>query len=297
MRIVSITIAATIAAMSWAMPASSMEIRLCTGKTENPYHIAGDLIAQAADDKHPVSVVKDTGGTWANIEKTVLAGDARKCDAMIGQPDGVALLAKQKPAAAKKLRKIQTLHKEYLHFLCGTNSGVDELSDIEDDPKAYSIAMGKDGSGSWLFWQNFIVEDPDFATVPTKPEGGSLALSGVASGDTTCMIVPAGLGNVTVREADNAFAGQIDLVDAVDKDLNDALDHEDKPLYTKDTIPGDTYETYMQKGWGGAIDTISWRAGIYINLDAFQGQDGALESLIKAVNRARPTIIAEFDGE
>jgi hypothetical protein len=40
------------------------------------------------------------------------------------------------------------LHREYLHALCGKNSGVDDIGDLESYPKKYTIALGNRGSGA-----------------------------------------------------------------------------------------------------------------------------------------------------
>lgn len=287
-------------APSQAQSEDAMEVRLCTGGENGPYHQAGQMIQDMASGNGALSVevVFDTGGTWSNIDRTVRTdpSDPMSCHAMLGQPDGQAYLKRTDAAAAKSLRKVQELHMEYLHVLCSLQSGVDELEDLEDDPKAYSIALGDQGSGAWLVWQNIIAEDEDYAAVPVKAESGALALSGVATDETTCMLVPAGLGNKTVRDADTQYNGQIVLAEAQDKDFNDAEDADGRPLYEWVMIPGDTYEISLQAGWGGAVGTIGWKTGVYVNTEAFAGKDKALNGFIEATSRARSAIIAEFGG-
>lgn len=68
--------------------------------------------------------------------------DPAACDAMIGQPDGPVYLSRTAPAKVKQIRQIASLHREYLQVLCNKASGVDDLGDLESDPKAYMNSNG-----------------------------------------------------------------------------------------------------------------------------------------------------------
>lgn len=274
---------------------AAQTIRLCTGAAGGPYAEAGKMIAAMArgDQSISIEIVTDTGGTWGNIQRTVL-GDG--CDAMIGQPDGAAVLKRQNPGAAADLKPVADLHREYLHALCSKESGVDDIGDLESDPKGngYSIALGEPGSGAWLIWQNFIAEDEDYGKVPVKNEGGVIALASVAANETTCVLQPAALGNSMVRQADEQFGDGLLLAGVNDRDFDDAADPQGKPLYTYQEIPSGTYKISLQAGWFvGDTDTISWLAKVYVNPQRVTDQK-ALTSFITAVARARPGIQAQY---
>lgn len=85
-----------------------MTINFCTGKANDPYNVAGQEIAKFKTANDDINVIPDTGGTWANIERTVLTplDDPDACHAMIGQPDGKSHLERTEPAAADNLRKV-----------------------------------------------------------------------------------------------------------------------------------------------------------------------------------------------
>lgn len=277
-----------------------MAVRFCTGGENFPYDVAGNMVKNALGASPDVTIeVVNTKGTWDNVRRTAVLelDDPEHCDAMIGQPDGKSLLERQTPAAAGKLRKINKYHREYLHVLCGTESGVDSLDDLEDDPKAYNLVVGEDGSGGWLLWQNLTYEDEDYGEVPTRSESGALALSGLASGELTCMLVPAGIRNKTTMQADRDYAGQIKLVEAQDYDFNDATDADGEKLYDFDSIPSGVYTNSLQDGFfgGPSVDTIAWDAGVYIRTDAFAEKPKALEGFISAVSRARAEVLATFN--
>jgi uncharacterized protein len=292
MRILAAAAAAALLMFAGTAPAAQT-IRLCTGSESGVYYAAGDAIAKMAGAKIDVVNVASQG-TIDNLDRVLdtAAEDPAACDAMIGQPDGPVYLARQSPAKVKKLRHVAALHREYLHVLCNTASGVDDLSDLEDDPAKYSLAIGEPGSGAWLIWQNIIAEDEDYGAVPVTNEGGVLALSSVSSGDTTCMLVPAGLRNGTVNEADATYGDTVRLVDADDGDFNDATDIKGDQLYTFGDIPKGTYPRSLQAGWFASVKTISWSAAVFVNTDRVTGT--ALVDFIQAANRAAIGIKAEY---
>lgn len=273
-------------------PAHSQEvIRLCTGSETGNYYKAGEMIASF----NPNVQVVATNGTWDNIRRTYLtpAESPEACDAMIGQPDGAAILKRDQPQYASKMLKVGDLHREYLHVICNKASGVDDLSDLEGNNK-YSIAVGAEGSGGWLIWQNFIFEDSDYDQVVPKNLGGIEAIADVASGNTTCMLAPAGIRNGTVVEAGELFGEDLILVDAQDKDFNDAADIDGKPLYSFSEIPGDAYEESFTSGWGGSVDTVSWNAAVYANVERLSSQQRP--EFIRAVANGKKQAVASFGG-
>lgn len=293
MKKIVVMVGLAIAAMISAAPASANTIRLCTGADDGNYYAAGKAIERMTGKSLSVEVVA-TEGTIDNLDRTlsVPVDSADACDAMIGQPDGPVFLSRKTPGAAKSLRQIGELHREYLHALCSKPSGVDDLGDLSGT-KDYTVAIGEEGSGAWLIWQNIVAEDDSYAGVPVSNEGGIIALSAVASDITTCMLVPAGLGNGTVTSADQSYAASIALVPANDKDFNDALDIRGKPLYQYVDIPGKTYPNLQSGFFGSSVSTISWRAGVYVNTDRIKDSK-ALSAFIQAVARATPGITAEF---
>ncbi|WP_189353815.1 TAXI family TRAP transporter solute-binding subunit [Mesorhizobium sp. M2A.F.Ca.ET.039.01.1.1] len=293
MRTLSLLAASSLALFASHAFAAPTEIKLCTGIDGGPYAEAGKMIAGMAkgDPNISVRVVMDTGGTWGNIQRTVLG---EGCDAMIGQPDGAAVLKRQNPGAAASLKPIADLHREYLHALCSKESGVDDIGDLESSPKAngYSIALGDTGSGAWLIWQNFVAQDSDYGEVPVKNESGVIALASVAANETTCVLQPAALGNSLVRQADEQFGDGLALVGVNDRDFDNATDPQGKPLYTYSKIPSGTYAKSLQ-GWFSGKSTVTWLAKVYVNSDRITDQK-ALAAFITAVARAKPAIQAQY---
>ena len=298
------TLALTLAA-SAAIPAIAhaevMTVNLCTGGEGKPYNATGEYIAGFLKDSKNIRVnVVTTGGTWDNIERTVLTpatpenvADGTACHAYIGQPDGAVVLKRKNPSAAANLKEIGKGPREFLHVLCSKESGVEDLSDIAGD-NTRSVALGATGSGAWLIWQNFVNEDASYAEVMVSDESGAIAMSSVASNSTTCALVPAAVVNATVLEADENFGDAIALVGANDRDFNDATTVDGKPLYTWQAIPSGSYPVNLQAGWFTSVDTVAWQAGIYVNKQYFTDNTRALEDLITAVAKAKPAIKNSF---
>lgn len=284
---------AAIAALLAASPVAAATVNLCTGAAGGPYAEAGKMIANMAkgDPNLTINVVTDTGGTWGNIQRTVIGSG---CDAMIGQPDGAALLKRQNPGAAQDLKPIADLHREYLHALCSKESGVGDIGDLESNPKGkgWSIALGDTGSGAWLIWQNFVAQDNDYGEVPVKNESGVIALASVAANETTCVLQPAALGNALVRQADEQFGDGLVLAGVNDRDFDNAADPQGKPLYTYSKIPSGTYPKALQ-GWWSGKSTVTWVAKVYVNPERVPDQK-TLAAFITAIARARPAIIAQY---
>ncbi|UXS01124.1 TAXI family TRAP transporter solute-binding subunit [Agrobacterium tumefaciens] len=276
-----------------ASNAKAASIRLCTGAESGNYFAAGDAVVKMAGKSLTVVNVP-TEGTIDNLERVLDLdpSNPEACDAMIGQPDGPVYVSRSSPAKVKKLRQVATLHREYLHVLCGKKSGVDDLSDLPDDPAKYSVAIGEPGSGAWLIWQNIIAEDESYGKVPVRNEGSTLALSAVSSGETTCMLVPAGLKNGTVNEADQIYGDTVLLAGAKDRDFDDATDIKGDPLYEYRDIPKGTYPRSLQSGWFSSRSTISWPAAIFVNTDRIDSK--TLTTFVQAAARAAQAVKAEY---
>lgn len=287
-------------AMAGIAHAERLQVNLCTGGEGKPYNMSGEYIAGFLKESRNIDLrVMTSDGTWDNVQRTAIdattpetlaSGEA--CQAYIGQPDGAVLLKRKNPAAAAKLSIIGNGPVEYLHVLCSKESGVDDLDQLGGD-NTKSVALGPDGSGAWLIWQNFINEDSSYGDIVVTSETGAIALSSVANNTTTCALVPAALGNATMLQADQDFGDQLILGGANDKDFNDATTVDGKPLYAWQAIPSGTYPQNLQ-GWFSSKDTIAWTAGVYVNKEYFANNQKALEDLITAVAKARPAIKNSF---
>lgn len=259
-------------------------IKLCTGSSVGVYFQVGKMISDMSGNT--IEVI-ETQGTFENMDR-LLSGDPTGCDAMIGQPDGPVFLKRTAPNAASKITAVMKLQAEYLQVLCSRESGIDNLSELSS---SNSVAIGAQGSGAWLIWQNFIEQDSSYGEIPVTADSGITALTSVAFNQTTCMIVPSGVPNGIVNEADANFGDTVALVSANDKDFNDAEDIDGKDLYTFDELPTESYPVTFNRGWSD-IDTIRWNAALYVSKEKLSGKN--LEGFLRAATRARTQILAKY---
>ena len=106
------------------------------------------------------------------------------------------------------------------------------------------------------------------------------------------LLVPAGLGNGTVMEADATYGDTVVLVGANDRDFTDATNIGGEPLYTWQDIPAGTYPRSLQAGWFTSASTISWPAAVYVNTDRMDR--ATLNAFIRAASRGAVAIKAEY---
>lgn len=265
---------------------ASSTIQMCTGGKSGVYFAVGKKMSKAADRDFVRIEPVITKGSWQNM-KLVAAGD--QCQAAIVQADAYTLFARQKAADAASLDRIGALHKEYTHVLCNKESGIDNMTDLEG--KKYTLAIGKAGSGAWVTMENWKAEDEGYKNTPTVPVGGIAAAAKVADGsDVQCMLYNAGLGAGFVHKIDSRFGDRISIVNATDKDFNDAEDPKGRPLYEYADIPSKTYPANLQNGMWSSVETIRQDAVLIVNMDFFEDNEDAYEGVLEAYSLTLPSL-------
>lgn len=287
---------------SSAFADDKLPVNICTGGEGKPYYQTGQMISQFLQQSKNVTVnVVSTNGTWDNIQRIQTSAtpeniaSGQSCQVFVGQPDGAVVLKRKNPAVVQNLKIIGQGPVEYLHVLCSKESGVEDIADLAGQNK-YSVALGSEGSGAWLIWQNFVNENKAYADVQVTPDDGAIALAAVSTNQTTCMLVPSAIGNSTVTQADTDFGDGLVLVGAYnDRHFNNAVNIDGKPLYNWASIPGKTYPNSLQSGWFGTKKpTIAWQALIYADSNYFRSNQKALADIISAIAKTKPSLKAQF---
>lgn len=285
--------------------ANPMQINICAGGEKGVYTASAKEIVSRLPDNVKATVVY-TKGSVDNIRRLSAPStpenqaSGASCDVMFAQPDSITNAVASNGSLAKNLRKVGNGPLEYAQLVCNGELDFDDLSDLEGTNK-YPIAIGEEGSGAWSTWQSLLREDDGYASIPTTPESGILALSSVAEGSagggtgTACVLITAAVPTPTVVEADTTFAGKLKLLSmSGDKDFNDAVDLGGSPLYYWQDIPSGSYPNSLQNGWFTDVETIAWKSHIYANKEKFKGNDEALAAIIRAVALTEPTINAAY---
>lgn len=285
--------------------ANPMQINICAGVEKGVYTASAKELASRLPSDIKATVVY-TEGSVDNLRRlaapstpeTQASGAA--CDVIFAQPDSVTNTARTNRSLVGNLRKVGNGPLEYVQLVCNKDLPIDDLADLEGTTE-YAVAIGKEGSGGWSTWQSLVAEDDGYASIPTTPESGILALGSVAEGSagggqgTACVLVTAAVPTPVIVEADTTFAGKLKLISAAgDKDFNDAVDLGGNQLYNWQEIPSGSYPTSLQAGWFTSVETIAWKAHIYASKEKFQGNDDALAAVIRAAALAEPTIDAAY---
>ena len=285
------TIIASLAAAAFlSLPALAEDkttLQLCTGGKSGVYYAKGKGMEKAAHGTELKIETLSTRGSWYNIQE--VAKDDGVCQAAIVQADAYALLAKRNKAALASIDRIGSLHYEYVHLICNASYGKGDETILESG-KAGSkkIAIGKQGSGPWVTWNNIIAEDDDYDKV-TKPVflGGSLAASKVADGaDADCLLYVAGLGSGYLHKLDTRFGKDLVMRDFDDKDFDDAVDPKGTKLYEFADIPR-TFPRGLQKPYWGANNSIRMRAIVVVRTAWVSDHEDEFEILIDAMASVR----------
>lgn len=285
--------------------ANPMQINICAGSEKGVYTASAKELVSRMPTNVKATVVF-TEGSVDNIRRLTVPSTAETqasgaaCDVMFAQPDSVTNAVASNRSLRGDLRKVGNGPLEYVQLICNADLDIDDLSDLEGTTD-YAIAIGKEGSGAWSTWQSLLKEADGYASIPTTPESGILALGSVAEGaagggqGTACVLITAAVPTPIVVEADTTFAGKLKLLSmSGDRDFNDAVDLGGKPLYHWQSIPKGSYPTSLQTGWFASVETIAWKSHIYVSKEKFQGNDDALAAVIRAAALAEPTINAAY---
>lgn len=270
-------------------------INICTGSASKPYNATGNLIGQYLQDSKDIDFkVITTQGSWDNVQRgtgamtpeRIASGDA--CQVFIAQPDAMVRLSNVNQGAAEHARAIGHGPVEYLHVLCSKKSGITDLKQLKSNPKA-TLAVGKDGSGAWLIWNNFISANKDYANVPTLPNDGLDAVTAVDTNTASCALIPTGIKSGIMNQVNDQYSDTIGLVTAGDNAFAKAKNADGEALYTWSAIPSGTYPKLQTGFFSSKVETIAWAANIYVNTDLIKDETRYNE-ILQAVSKSRAGI-------
>ena len=232
-----------------------------------------------------------TAGSWENLQ---VVADGTRCQAAIVQGDAIVAFTRTHGGEARQIRRAMPLYREYAHVICNRKSGIGDAYDLMADNK-HALAIGADGSGSWITEQNWAALNKDFARVPLLPEGGQIAAGDVADGaGPACMLFVAGLGSLAMNKIDAGYGDALALVPATGRLFRNAVNERGDPLYEMEDIPAGTYAHLQPRGlFGGskAVEVPTVRAVLVVNAKALG--DDQLAALMEAAGRARARILAD----
>jgi TRAP transporter TAXI family solute receptor len=196
-------------------------LTLATGSKSGEYFAFGQALANVTHQHYPhIRIeVRETNGSVQNIE-LMESGSAH-----------LALVQSDTPVRSP-VRAVSFLFSEMFHLIASTESGIQQVPDLQ----GRRIALMPKGSGSYsLFWplvQHYDLDETSFTALPMPVEQAYQAL---AQGDVDALFRVTALGNEAIRDllqSQQAGIVPIDQVDALRLTL---------PYLEGMTIPKGTY--------------------------------------------------------
>lgn len=294
-------IAAIVALSVMAVPALSFgqetvsTLRVCTGLTGGNYEYTVKKLQETLGSDVQVEVV-NTAGSTENIKK-MNSGD---CDASMVQSD--ALYVYNKDVGEVKATKVADMYREYVHFLCRRDSGINDLGGLNETTK---VMIGAPGSGANVTWRGMVLADKEFggdyySKIPTiNGKGKTSDLAKLISDDgAACMIYVGTPGNKLMSMDANKLGAQLVLNPVQDKDFDDPTMKTPKgnvSIWTPAELSYDSYKDIMPSGVFGRknVETVGVTAVFMIADEWMDNNDDAAGSVTLALPDVKKLLKAD----
>lgn len=211
-------------------------LRFCTGPLDKNYYAIGKLLSKNIQSVH--LTVISTEGTGENLSKL----DKEQCDGAMVQRDGYAVHLNGNMESTLNYQRIFSPYKEVIHLICNLESGVEDLSDLNDD---HTVMIGSKQSGSYVTWTNMVNENDDYRQVNTVAIGGALAKTKLISNQHDCLLTVSGLNTRFMMDIEtlnrNNEDVNLELVEWNDDILDDIIDPDRKQIYKQIVLDDGTY--------------------------------------------------------
>lgn len=256
-------------------------LRIATGKETGIYYsVAGKLLAQQLGSTKTELI--PTNGSVQNIEM-LKSGTA---DIAFCQFDALITAA----GADMDILVIKRLYPEYVHLIVA-QGGKKTIKDF--DLKKTKIAIGPDGSGTWVTWKSFCMADKSYADIATVPLGGARALSALESKDIDGVLLVGGLGMGDAIKANND-GNKFELIAVDDWDFNNAVYKKEK-VYDFIKLPSKTYPMLIEGMFNGSVETVKVDAVLITTAKWADANPALYDKVFDAATRTIPNITLEMD--
>ncbi len=263
--------------------AREVDLRLCTAFATGNYHASGQEIARQVKSSGIGVQLVETTGSMDNLEKMA----AGECDAGIVQKDAYLLYQNLHRNERLDIRRPRHLYDEFVHLVCGRDSGIESIQDLSGGPGAHTLLVGPAQSGSAITWESFTLLDETYSGVKRHNSPQDRALQILRAGEASCLMFVSGLRSGYAADMDGS-AGLLRLV-AVDDDELDEAKFAGQRTYSFQDIPADTYAG-LQAPSGDAVKTLVVRAIFIVRSEWAKAFPDAFDLLIEGLARAKPVI-------
>lgn len=237
-------------------------LTICTGSSGGSYHTAGGYLKDALKRQGVLAeVITDTGGSIGNIGMA----SQGKCDMFFSQPDAVAVEKSNYPDL--RLKSMGKYHDEYIIFLTN-KKGLDELSDLESNPKKKIISVGDlYTSGSGATWRNLRKADSDYAPVRVSDEFDSAneALEALVDRSIHGILLVTGVNaNSTLKAASDFYSDSLQISEVDDGDIADLKDMNGDSFLESTDVPCTKITKALTSCLFGKTDTYKMKAQLFL---------------------------------
>lgn len=199
--------------LTFSVSALAADITISTGYEGGSYHdVFGQNLADILGEHGHDTTLVTSAGSVENLNR--IAND--EVHVTFAQADAYA-------ATKSRGEIVGSLGEECLFIATGSNSGVDDESDLQTDGR--KIAVGEQGSGSAVSWDYARELEPDYMAASTYYQGGILALSKVKTGQLDAFMWVTTPGNLDHKylKAVRQDGSGLQMIDFNDWDMNDTL--------------------------------------------------------------------------
>ncbi len=236
---------------------------IATGSEGGGYERLGYKIAKSVEKqttKKKIDMDFEVINTTGSVENLELFDDGDVQVAIV-QGDSLSLFP------PKKAYKSKNAHTEMVYWFANKANGVDDLEDLEGDPKQLVVIV--EGSGASVTWQNFAKEDSGYKVNVEKGtiyaedlyEAFELVSEGTYEGKKVAGLIHVTRAGALSTELREDFSKTVAIGEATDSDFADADDENGNPLYTTCEV-----ERRAKAGWGtmsmGDPDTVCMKAKV-----------------------------------
>ncbi|HRP36240.1 MAG TPA: TAXI family TRAP transporter solute-binding subunit [Candidatus Dojkabacteria bacterium] len=270
-------VAFALAASALYSPAYSADVTLCAGSPGRNYDSVMKGIGIELQNRGHNVTIKNLKGS----EDILRQLDAGTCDYGPAQKDIHWKLSKDNAGFAQTVTAMSLLYNEAITMFCSKDSGIDELSDLDENS---TVIVDTIGSGSALTWDNLVNIEKEYGNgsswINAKIEFAPLdeAQAKMSLGEADCAF---GVGAVPSNWALTLQENGETLSWVYDKDINDLV------VGKSSLYPG---IRVARGAYSGKFDTYAVPAILFRSNKKPKNEE--IDSLIK---RMAPSIGAKYN--
>lgn len=263
-----------------ATASNATPLRICTGKSEGGYHVAGlvmqETLANAGVD---AEIITDTGGSYANVR--LATKPTPDCDAFIAQPEAIERLRAENPTEALKLELAGTLFPELSALICRRDepTSFGKLMPAMRAGKAKLAVPGADSGPALVLWNIGRAAGAIDTLRPPAVVYATNTVQAVQNGDAHCGLI-VGVPNAPDFQAALAAQASLHIV-PFDPPAVAVSSMTGLPFYRDGGLRPEHLPGLVDTGWmSNTTPTLVASSAVYVRRDVLAPTRAALSQAI-----------------